>query len=102
VIFKREARRSSAHKFALLTLCAVSGAWVVSAQESMNNASISGRVTDQTGAVVDGAQVSARQAETNLTNTLLTDRDGRFRFPYLKVGPYEIQVRRQGFAVAAR
>jgi hypothetical protein len=68
----------------------------------MNNASISGRVTDQTGAVVDGAQVSARQAETNLTSTLLTDRDGRFRFPYLKVGPYEIQVRRQGFAVAAR
>src|SRR6185503_19592379 len=28
--------------------------------------------------------------------------DGRFRFPYLKVGPYEIKVRRQGFADAVR
>jgi hypothetical protein len=66
---------------------------MVSAQESMNNASVSGRVTDQTGAVVDGAQVTARQTDTNLTSTLLTDRDGRFRFPYLKVGQYEIKCK---------
>jgi hypothetical protein len=75
---------------------------MVSAQESMNNASVSGRVTDQTGGVVDGALVTARQTDTNLTSTLLTDRDGRFRFPYLKIGPYEIKVQKQGFAVAAR
>jgi hypothetical protein len=84
-------------------------AWVVAAavstaaaQESINYASLSGRVTDPTGAVIQGAQVSARQTDTNLTATMVTDREGRFRFPYLRVGPYEITIRQQGFADATR
>jgi hypothetical protein len=72
------------------------------AQESINYGSISGRVTDPTGAVVQGAQIQARQVETNLTATARSDREGRFRFPYLKVGPYQITVRQQGFADVAR
>jgi hypothetical protein len=72
------------------------------AQETINYASVSGRVTDQTGAVVDAAKVTARQIDTNLTNSLLTDHEGRFRFPYLRLGPYEIKVQRPGFAVAVR
>ena len=31
-----------------------------------------------------------------------TAQDGRFRFPYLKVGPYEITVHLQGFQDATR
>ena len=69
-------------------------------QETINYASLSGLVTDPTGAVVAGASVRARQIETNLTTTTSTDVGGRFRFAYLKVGPYELQVRHQGFAVA--
>ena len=68
----------------------------------MNSASVSGRVTDPQGAVVPGAQVSARQTETNVIRETVTDQDGRFRFPYLKVGRYEITVRLQGFADATR
>src|SRR5450759_5046132 len=102
MIFHKAIRRSFAHKLALIALCAVSSAWIVSAQESMNHASVSGRVTDETGAVIGGAQVIARHADTNLTSTLLTDHDGRFRFPLLKVGQYEIKVQRPGFAVATR
>ena len=52
------------------------------AQETINYASISGRVTDPPGGVVAGAQVSARQTETNLTGDATTDGEGRFRFPY--------------------
>jgi outer membrane receptor protein involved in Fe transport len=37
-----------------------------------------------------------------LTSTTSTDNQGRFRFPYLKVGAYEIKVRRQGFADSTR
>ena len=55
------------------------------AQESIHYASVSGRVTDQSGSVVAGAQVTANKTETNLTSTQLTDREGRFRFPYLTV-----------------
>jgi protocatechuate 3,4-dioxygenase beta subunit len=68
----------------------------LSAQETVNNASVSGRVTDPSGAVVAGAEVVARQIETNLTNTASTDSEGRFRFPYLQVGTYEIKIRRPG------
>jgi hypothetical protein len=72
------------------------------AQESVNYASIGGLVTDPSGAVVQGAQVTARQIETNLTNTASTDREGRFRFPYLAVGRYEIRVHQQGFGDVTR
>jgi outer membrane receptor protein involved in Fe transport len=72
------------------------------AQETVNHASISGRVTDPSGAVVEGAQVTVRQTDTNLTWILTTDREGRFRFPYLRVGPYEIRVSGRGFAEVKR
>ena len=72
------------------------------AQETVNTASVSGRVTDPQGAAVPGASVTARQTETNVTRETVTDREGRFRLPYLKLGPYEITVRLQGFADVTR
>jgi len=72
------------------------------AQETINSASVSGRVTDPQGGVVPGAQVMARQTETNVAAETTTGQDGRFRFPYLKVGPYAIKVHLQGFADATR
>ena len=72
------------------------------AQENVNLASISGRVTDPQGRVVPGAQVTARQTQTNLTAGTVTDSEGRFRFPHLRVGPYAVIVRVAGFADATR
>src|SRR5262245_20327865 len=72
------------------------------AQETVNFASLSGRVVDQTGAVVPGAHVSARQSETNIEGESTTNDEGRFRFPYLKVGPYELAVHLDGFADTKR
>jgi hypothetical protein len=71
-------------------------------QETVNQASLSGRVIDPQGAVVRDALVIARQVDTNLTAQARTDRDGRFRFAYMRVGPYEVVVRSQGFADAGR
>ena len=85
----------------IIYILAVS-AGIASAQEAINYASVSGRVTDATGAMVQGAKVIARQTDTNLTSTLVTDREGRFRFPYLRVGQYEVRVQQQGFAEFAR
>ena len=85
-------------RFTFLALGAIAAA----AQESINYASIGGRVTDASGAVVQNARVSARQVETNISSALLTDQDGGFRFPYLKVGPYELRIQQAGFAEAVR
>ncbi len=82
-----------------LAAAAIGGA---SAQETIHHASVSGRVSDPSSAVVEGAKVTARQVETKITSSAATDREGRFRFPYLKVGPYEIQVSHAGFADAVR
>ncbi len=87
---------------AYYALAAMASSSIASAQEAINYGSISGRVEDQTGAVIVGAAVIAHQIETNRTNAVLTDRDGRFRFPYLSVGQYEIKVEHPGFGVAAR
>jgi len=75
---------------------------VAGAQQSVEYASIGGRVTDPSGAVVAGAQVTARQTETNLITRATTDANGRFRFPYLKTGPYEVTVQDAGFTDVRR
>ena len=75
---------------------------VIFAQESINNASISGRITDASGAALEAAQVTARDVETNVSNAITTDREGRFRFPYLKVGRYEVKFHKEGFADQSR
>ncbi|MCC7009650.1 MAG: TonB-dependent receptor [Acidobacteria bacterium] len=71
-------------------------------QETVNYGSISGRVLDASEAGIAGADVRVRQLDTNVTSTAVTDDVGRFRFPYLRVGPYEIAVRARGFATATR
>ncbi|MBY0504221.1 MAG: carboxypeptidase regulatory-like domain-containing protein [Bryobacteraceae bacterium] len=71
-------------------------------QETVHHASVSGRVLDESGAVIAGAKVTVRGTETNLLRESLTDSEGRFRFAYLKIGPSEIRVSRPGFADSAR
>ncbi len=87
---------------ALAVLLISSTSDVLRAQETVNYASISGGVTDPSGAVVTGADITARQIDTNVTSSTTTDSEGRFRFPYLKVGHYEIKVKKQGFGDATR
>ena len=78
------------------------GAHAAFAQQAIEYASVSGRVTDQSGAVIARATVSARHTQTNLTSTALTDPDGRFRLPYLRIGQYELRTTLQGFKENAR
>jgi outer membrane receptor protein involved in Fe transport len=74
----------------------------VLAQQSVDYASLGGRVTDPSDAVVPGAQVVVRHVQTNVTAVAVTNQDGRFRFPYLKIGPCEITVSQLGFKDATR
>ena len=86
----------------ILGACVLAAPSIGAAQQTVDNASVSGRVIDPSGAVVAGASVNARQIETNVVTTTTTDTEGRFRFPYLKVGPYEIAVQIAGFQPATR
>jgi hypothetical protein len=72
------------------------------AQDTVSYGSISGRVTDPSGAVIVGAEVTARQTQTNLTAKAVSDEEGRFRLTYLRVGPYEVVVHAPGFADVKR
>jgi hypothetical protein len=74
----------------------------VAAQQTVDYASVGGRVTDSSGAVIPDARVEARQTQTNLASVTTSGADGRFRFPYLRVGSYEITVTQPGFVVARR
>ena len=78
------------------------GSFACLAQDTIHFASLSGRVTDPSGATVANARVVARHIDTNAVRETFADREGRFRLPYLKVGPYEVQVRQQGFTEATR
>jgi hypothetical protein len=72
------------------------------AQETITNASVTGRVMDPSGAAVAHANVSALQMTTNQSFTATTDDQGRFRLPYLPVGEYRIHADAAGFAPAIR
>jgi outer membrane receptor protein involved in Fe transport len=72
------------------------------AQETVNSASVSGRVIDPQGAVVPGGLVVALNKETNIQSETVTGSDGRFRFSYLRVGRYEVTVHLQGFSAPTR
>ncbi len=59
--------------------------------------SIRGIVADPTGASVQGASVSAKQTETGLIRTAITDRSGDYVLLELPVGHYRLQVEAMGF-----
>jgi outer membrane receptor protein involved in Fe transport len=86
----------------LLTFCIAVFPLCARAQESINYASVAGRVTDPQGASIAGAEVTARHTGTNVKVRVVTEQDGRFRFPFLKVGSYDVDVRAQGFKAFTR
>ncbi len=65
-------------------------------------ASISGRVTDASGAAVPGATVSIKNTATSATQTASTDEQGRYALLDLPIGPYELTISKTGFQNAAR
>ncbi len=58
---------------------------------------ISGRVADPGGAVVPGAQVHVTNTDTNAVRTVQTGGDGTYNFAVLPIGPYRLEVRKDGF-----
>jgi len=66
------------------------------------SATLSGAVTDQSGAAVTAADVTARNLDSGLSRSTVTDQEGRYRLFALALGQYEIRVKKSGFAEALR
>jgi len=59
--------------------------------------SLVGTVTDDSGAAVPGATVTATNKETNLARTAVTGDTGTYSFTNVLAGPYDVKVALQGF-----
>ncbi len=59
--------------------------------------SITGEVTDPSGAVVTGANVAALNLDTNVVTSTRTNPDGLFRIDFLPIGHYQVTVSATGF-----
>jgi hypothetical protein len=88
-------------KLRLLTVAVLNAvmcfALLVNTANAQGTAQISGIVTDSSGASIPGAQVQITNTDTNAVRTVRSSDDGSFNFPALAVGPYKLEVTKQGF-----
>jgi hypothetical protein len=81
--------------FAVLFVFVCAGVY---AQETAGH--ISGVVKDETGGVLPGVEVTARNTGTEATRTVVSDDEGRYRLPNLAPGDYELRAELAGFQTA--
>lgn len=68
------------------------------ARGQVAGATMSGTVTDSSGAVIAGGQVAIRNTATGITRTATTDSAGFYNAPNLEPGAYEVTFSAGGFA----
>jgi hypothetical protein len=90
--------RPAAHIAALAVLCAAP----LLAQQTINNASLGGRVVDPTGASIAHAAITAHNVDRGIDTPGTTDAAGRFRFAYLPIGAYTVTATAPGFHAVTR
>lgn len=73
-----------------------------SANSQSITATVTGEVTDQAGAVVQGATVTITSVETGLSKTAQTNDNGRYTITFLQPASYNIKVEKTGFAPTTR
>lgn len=91
---------SKAFRILSLSLCAAS--LFVGAAFAQVSASISGTVTDPSGAMVSGAAITATNTGTGATRTATTDSAGRYELATVPLGDYQVQAQKQGFTTQVR
>ena len=69
---------------------------------AQSTAQMSGAVTDQSGAVLPGVEVSATQTETGFSRNVVTNETGLYTLTNLPVGPYRLEAGLPGFRTFAQ
>jgi hypothetical protein len=70
----------------------------LAAMAQYENGSVVGTIHDATGAVVQGATVTVTNTATGIVSTRITNASGDYEIPELRVGQYNLEVSKQGFA----
>ncbi len=89
-------------RFVLAAICLFAILASAHSAHAQVSASISGRVTDPSGAAVSGAAVAAKNLETEVERTTSTDDAGRYAVLSLPVGVYEVRITKQNFQEAVQ
>lgn len=86
-------------RFIVLAALIVSLLWGLApnCQAQVLYGSVVGNVTDQTGAAIPGAEVTAINQETNVTRQVITGETGGYSFTTLRPGNYTVRVSMPGF-----
>ena len=80
----------------LLALVASGTPWI-NAQLATTTATLSGVVTDPTGAVLSKATLTLASSEKGITRTSITDDGGRYSFNQLPPASYSLAIKAKGF-----
>jgi carboxypeptidase family protein len=94
-----EMRSASSHLLAIVLYLVCLWPLCAGAQVS---ASLSGRVTDRSGAAVPAARVTANNVDTGISRTTLTNQEAEYQLFELPVGHYELRATKDGFAEKVR
>ena len=78
----------------LLLACLV---FSVSAKAQLDTGSIRGVISDPSGKVVQGAEVSAREATTGTSYSATSSETGYYSLPSVRPGTYQVKVTAKGF-----
>jgi outer membrane receptor protein involved in Fe transport len=70
---------------------------VPNAKAQLTEGTLTGNVTDPSGAAVTGAKVTATNVGTQLRSETLTDSIGFYRLPHLPIGLYNLRIEKTGF-----
>ena len=66
-------------------------------QAQVEKATLSGTALDVSGAVVVGATIQAKNLNTGIVNSVVTDGRGRYILPGMSVGTYDVSAEKAGF-----
>jgi len=67
-----------------------------------NSGTVTGTITDPSGAVVPGASVSVSNPVSQYSRKVLTDNSGRYQFTGLPLNPYHLTISATGFAISGK
>src|SRR5579863_10281594 len=74
----------------------------ISAWAQTQLATVSGTITDPSGAVVPGVSITISSQGTGLKRSALTDTAGEYRFAGLPIGNYSLRIEKPGFQSQVR
>ena len=80
-----------------LSLIALAALFSLCAWSQTQLATVSGTITDPSGAVVPGVSVTIVSQGTGLKRSALTDTAGEYRFAGLPTGSYSLRIEKTGF-----